>query len=103
MASQSGKLIMVDVYTDWCGWCKRLDRNTFSNAEVVGLASGFVAMKANAEKSGRALARRYRVRGYPTILFLDAGGDLAGRIDGYLGPSQFAQQLKRIKRRHESS
>jgi len=100
-AAKSGKLIMIDFYTDWCGWCKRLDRDTFPNKAVIKLSQDFVPLKLNAEKTGRPLARRYGVRGYPTILFLDHKGKLVGRIGGYLRPGPFADALKRIQAKHK--
>ena len=45
------KKIMVDVYTDWCGWCKKMDKSTFSDEEVKKyLATNFYAVKLNAEQ-----------------------------------------------------
>lgn len=47
------KLVVIDVYTDWCGWCKRMDRDTYSNEEVVKyLNKNFIASKMNPEKEG---------------------------------------------------
>jgi len=88
---------MIDFYTDWCGWCKRLDRDTFPDKTVIKLLQNFIPLKLNAERAGRSLARRYGVRGYPTILFLDHKGKLIGRIGGYLKPGPFANALKRIQ------
>lgn len=45
------KKIFVDVYTDWCGWCKRMDRSTFSDPKVMEyMAANFYAVKLNAEQ-----------------------------------------------------
>jgi len=87
---------MVDFYTDWCGWCRRLDETTYSDADVRRALGGVVAVKLNAEKEGRREAARYRVQGYPTILFLSADGKEVGRIGGYLPPRPFLEELKDI-------
>lgn len=45
------KKIFVDVYTDWCGWCKKMDKSTFKDPKVVeSLSDGFYAVKFNAEQ-----------------------------------------------------
>ena len=46
------KMIFIDVYTDWCGWCKRMDRDTFSNPVIAKyMNEHFYAVKLNAETS----------------------------------------------------
>ncbi|MEO0473794.1 MAG: DUF255 domain-containing protein, partial [Bacteroidota bacterium] len=50
-AEKDGKKILVDMYTDWCGWCKRMDRDTYANAEVVTFINeNYHAVKFNAEQ-----------------------------------------------------
>lgn len=102
-AAKSGKIIMVDFYTDWCGWCKRLDRDTYSSEKVIGLANKLVSVKVNAEKEGVELARKHAVRGFPTILFVSAAGKEIGRIGGYLPADPFADEMKQILAQAESS
>ena len=70
-AKDSGKIIMVDVYTEWCTWCDKLDEEVYTDSHVGELASEMISLKANAEDGaqGQAFARRYGVGGYPTILF----------------------------------
>ena len=46
----NGKKIIIDLYTDWCGWCKVMDRNTFTNPKVISLINdNFLPIKFNAE------------------------------------------------------
>ena len=48
---KSPKKIFVDVYTDWCGWCKVMDKNTFSDSTVVAyMNTNFYNVKLNAEQ-----------------------------------------------------
>jgi Thiol:disulfide interchange protein len=52
-AQAEKRLLLVDVYTDWCGWCKKLDREVFADGRVGAAAKDLVAVKVNAEKGGR--------------------------------------------------
>lgn len=50
LAAEDGKKIMVDIYTDWCGWCKRMDKTTYANPEVAAyINENYHAVKFNAE------------------------------------------------------
>ncbi|MHB8800471.1 MAG: thioredoxin family protein [Thermoanaerobaculia bacterium] len=90
------RLLLVDVYTDWCGWCKKLDREVFADGRVGVAAKGLVAVKVNAEKGGEEIARRYRVRGYPTILFLDGEGNVVERVDGYVDADEMVKLVSAL-------
>src|SRR5882724_2123227 len=76
-AKKDKKLVMVDLYTDWCGWCKKLDKDTYGDKDVTDkLTKDFVTVKVNPEKSpkGAALAKQFGTRGFPHIVFVDAEG-----------------------------
>lgn len=98
LAGDSKKLIMIDFYTDWCGWCKRLDKDTYSNAAVIKSAEQFVSIKLDADRAGKPVAKKYGVSGYPTILFVDAKGEEYGRIGGYLAAEPFRTEMEKINR-----
>ncbi|MGD0016752.1 MAG: thioredoxin family protein [Verrucomicrobiia bacterium] len=96
-AKKDKKLVMLDVYTDWCGWCKILDRDTFSD-EIVQemLMRSFVAVKINPEKSqkNRQIEQQLgRVGLYPHIYLIDANGRQLVEIPGFVPAKQFVQQL----------
>jgi len=96
-SKSTGKLIMIDFYTDWCGWCKKLDSDTYPAPEVVAQAGKFVPVKLDAEKDpeGVRLAKKFKVNGYPTILFIDANENLAYKIVGYEPARDFAASMKK--------
>ncbi|GAB5398996.1 MAG: thioredoxin fold domain-containing protein [Aureisphaera sp.] len=114
------KKIFIDMYTNWCGPCKMLDRDTFSNKDVVAYVNkNFYAVKFNAEgnesvnyqnkaytnpgfdpakamrrNSQHQFARFMGVRAYPTVLFLDEEGNLINRVKSYKKPRQMELYLK---------
>ncbi len=95
-AATEHKVVMIDFYTTWCGWCKVLDKNTYTDAAVTKLTdSKFVCVKIDAEKGeGIELSKKYQVSGYPTIVFFDEGGKEIDRVVGYEDPGRFARSLE---------
>ena len=83
-AAKENKLIFIDAYTVWCGPCKWMAANTFTDSAVGEFFNkNFVNMKVDMEKGeGRELARRYRVAAYPTLLFVDSQGAVKHRAMG---------------------
>jgi len=96
-ARAGNRLVMLDVYTDWCGWCKKLDRETFADRRVREALKDFVALKVNAEKGGRAVAERYEVRGYPTILFISPDGRVVRQVRGYVTADEMLRVLASLR------
>jgi thioredoxin-related protein len=111
-AEKSGKKVLVDVYTDWCGWCKRMDREVYAEAKVLDyLNKRFVVVKLNAEAnesvhyadriiSNIDLVRAFGVRGYPATLFMKSDGEPITLLPGYRPPDQFIQILEFIGEDH---
>ncbi len=96
MAAKEKKVIMIDFYTDWCIWCKTLDRTTYSNQQVGDYANEhFVSLKINAEKGeGTEIAKKYGVTGYPTIVFISADAKEVSRVVGYQDAEPFMRSMK---------
>ena len=95
-ARSEKRLLLVDVYTDWCGLCKKLDREVLSDARVAEAARGLVAIRVNAEKGGEKVAQRYDVQGFPTILFVDGSGNVVKRIDGFVDAGEMLRVLSAL-------
>lgn len=95
LAKKEKKIIMIDLYTDWCGWCKELDKRTFTGKEVIETSKKLIALKLNAEKSkdGKELVKKYMVQGYPTIIFINADGMLLKKIVGFLEAPAFNEEM----------
>lgn len=108
-AAQSGKrYVLVDVYTDWCGWCKRMDRDVYARDDVSEyLNRRFVSVKLDAEsaqpvhyqgeaRTERGIASGFRVNSYPTTIFLNAKGEHLTNVPGYLPADRFLLLLRYI-------
>ncbi len=109
--SQNPKMILVDLYTDWCGWCKKMDRDTYSRAEIVAYVNDkFYAVKFDAEgaeevsfrghtfkfvASGRkgyhelAAALTQNKLSYPTTVFMNEELQIIQPVPGYLDAPTF--------------
>ncbi len=104
-AKASNKKIVLDVYTDWCGWCKRMDKSTYGNADVAAyLEKNYVAAKMNPEKEGAVqyqgknytqaeFAQALGISGYPATAFFDESGELLTVIPGFVQPADFQKVL----------
>ncbi|MBW6481636.1 MAG: thioredoxin family protein [Vicingaceae bacterium] len=101
MAKKENKLIFMDIYATWCGPCKRLKANTFSDAEVGNLYNQkFINVAFDGEKGeGVELARKYGVRSYPTLLFLDGNGNIVKRTVGYHNAKEFIELGKTVAKK----
>lgn len=111
-AKKEDKPILVDFTgSDWCGWCVRLHKEVFSQKafqeyaekHLVLLELDFPKKKKLSEeltKQNKDLAKKYEVRGYPTILLIDAEGEVLGRT-GYKegGPEAYVAHLKQLLER----
>lgn len=92
-AEARDKAVFIDFFTTWCGPCKRLDAETWPDARVrEWLGRRAVAIKVDAEEE-KELARRYGVKGYPTLIFIDAEtGEEIERLVGFLPPERFLEE-----------
>lgn len=95
-AAKEKKYIMTDCYTDWCYWCKVMDKQTFTDTEVGKFANEhFVSIKIDMEKSfGLDLGKKYHVSGFPTYLFFTPKGELIYTVTGFQPPADFLTSLK---------
>jgi len=95
-AAAGGLLIIVDLFTDWCGWCREMDRNTWASPAVVAKSRSYVFLKLNAETDpdGMELQKKFGVQSYPMVLLLDSSGAEFERLEGYLPAERFLERLK---------
>lgn len=118
---QEPRKIMMDVYTTWCGPCKLMDKNTFSNPDVIAFINeNFYPVKFNGEgteeinydgfkytnpnyqpgRKGRNathfFADALSLSGYPSIAFFEDDGKYIQSVPGYRTPQQLEIYLKMI-------
>ncbi len=87
-AQKEGKTVFVDAMTSWCGPCKKMATEVFTD-DVVGdfFNAYFVNIKLDMEKGeGIDVSNRYKIWVYPTLLFLDSTGKVLHRSAGYYAP-----------------
>ncbi len=109
LAKDSGKLIIVNFYTDWCPNCRRMNEKTYRDEGILKqLSKSFISVKLNAESSqpliieGQAVteyqvALMFRVNSYPTTWFLSSEGRPILPVRGYYGPDLFAPMLRFVE------
>lgn len=92
-AAAEGKPIFVDAFAVWCGPCKWMDANVFTDAQVAQFFNeNFVNYRFDMEKGeGKVFAREHNVMNYPTFLFFDSEGKLKHRAIGSKQSQQFIE------------
>jgi thiol:disulfide interchange protein DsbD len=95
VAKEQEKILLVDFYADWCFWCRKLDRTTFQDPEVVELAREFIPLKVDCTKD-KVTPKKYGIKGLPTILFITPEGNILKRLIGYQGPDEFLKEMKNV-------
>ncbi len=94
LALKTGRVILIDFYTTWCGPCKKLDQITWQNPQVRRwLTRNTISLKMDAEKQ-TALAKRYKINAYPTLLLLKPNGTEIDRLIGFQEPAEFLMEAK---------
>ena len=108
MNKKEPRKIFVDVYTNWCGWCKKMDKETFADPEVVDMVNEkFYAVKLNAENTdpiimagdtttAQMIARSMGVTGYPTIVYIKEDFKTIQPVPGYQNAKKFKDTLEKI-------
>jgi uncharacterized protein YyaL (SSP411 family) len=117
-SKMSDKLYMIDVYTDWCGWCKVMDRETFSDPEVIELLNKyFHAVKFDAEQKEPIIFEGFSYEwkelgrnginelaeelldgrlSYPSIVYLDPNKKKIKVTKGFKKADKFLEELAQV-------
>ena len=95
-AQAEHKLIFLDVWTEWCGWCIKLQRDTFPSAPGQAALARVVPLSLMTQfKDGKPTANKpieaqFNIEGFPALFLLDAKGKVVANQPGYLPPKEFA-------------
>ena len=92
MAKRTGKPIMVDFYATWCGPCKLLDKEVYTNAGVIKEAKNWISVKIDADKNA-ALVEQYKVTGFPTLTFIKPDGTVMKTQAGLSVPDKHQKSM----------
>ena len=101
-ANSDGRLVMVDLYADWCVACKEFEKYTFPDAKVQDEFANFALLKIDLTESDDttiAVMEEFTVFGLPSILFFDTQGEelAAQRVTGFLNAKDFAEHLAKVR------
>jgi len=96
-AQRENKLIIADMFTDWCELCKELDQQTFAERHLIQkMANAYVWLKLNTETEddGIRLQNEFAIFTYPTVLVLDGHGEEVDRISRFVTATEFRDKVE---------
>lgn len=124
-AKKEPRKVIIDVYTHWCGWCKKMDASTFQNPGLAKYVNQhFYAVKMNGEEKDSITFKGHKFgfvpngkRGYnelpavmmngrmsyPTIIYLDEELNVIQPVPGYQNPKSFEQIITYLAEDHHKT
>ena len=109
LAGKENKKVIVDIYAAWCPWCRRLQREVYTDDAVQKhLSEHFIATRLDGENQEDSLQFReytltpselavgFGMQGYPTTVFLDSEGQYITRLPGFVDAGEFTKILSYV-------
>ncbi|MCX9012330.1 MAG: thioredoxin family protein [Candidatus Methanoperedens sp.] len=101
-AKTQGKPLFVYVRSEYCGWCKKFEEETFTNQSAIKtLNENFILVSIDVNKQKNE-TRNFRVHGTPAEIFLDSNGIEIKRIPGYTDTQTFLNVINQIAKQKEA-
>ena len=110
IAKEKNKHIFIDFSTSWCGYCKKMDKEVFTQQSVINLLNNdFIAVKVDGDgvkeleidgykiKEKDLTRREFKVTGYPTFWWLNPEGKKLFKVSGYKPAEYWVQALTFVK------
>jgi thioredoxin-related protein len=111
LAGEKRRPVVMDFYADWCGWCRKMEAEVFSDPDVAAkLSNEYICIRLHTDRNynetikyknhlltKQEFAAMLGVQGLPTVVFLDREGGLITKIPGYINKSMFLPLLSYIK------
>lgn len=93
-SAETGLPILIQIGTEECFYCKKMEATTYRDANVLGLMNGFIPLKIDGNKDVN-LVKTLKIQLYPTTVLAGADGTIHAFVQGYVAVDQFKEQLKR--------
>lgn len=95
------KLVMVYYYAEYSEWCKQMENFTLKNKSVTAASLKVIPVRINVEDDESRLLKKHKLKGYPTLLFLDENESKFGELFGFITPQLLSDEIDKFVSAHQ--